>query len=276
MTSTSLFKNKRFPLIGVVHLPALPGDPRASQTQSYQDVYEFALRDARRLIEGGISGIIVENFGSSPFHKGSQGHRIPPHQLAAMTVVCQEIRRLDPRCILGVNCLRNDAYSALGIAAATQAHFIRVNVHTSAYMTDQGIIEGEAPLTLNYRNQVNRNLEIFADILVKHATPLAPLSLEQTAQDTYKRGGANALIVSGHSTGSTVDEERLQRLRSSLPDVPLWIGSGLNETSLEMCMRYATGAIVGTALKEGGDVHAPVDVNRVKALVEQVNHFLHS
>ena len=131
MHTSSLFSQHSFPLIGVVHLPALPGDPGASTDTRYKEVYDFALRDAQALIEGGVAGIIVENFGSSPFYKGTHGHRIPPHQLAAMTVVCREIKTAFPSCILGVNCLRNDAYSAIGIAGATQANFIRVNVHTS-------------------------------------------------------------------------------------------------------------------------------------------------
>ena len=43
-----------------------------------------------------------------------------------------------------LRCLRNDAKSALAIAAAANLDFIRVNVHTGAYLTDQGLIEGEA------------------------------------------------------------------------------------------------------------------------------------
>ena len=113
LSLSTLFRSERFPLIGVIHLPALPGDPVAPVERTYQEVYDFALRDAHALINGGVSGLIVENFGSSPFYKGTQGHRIPPHQLAAMTIVCNEIKKRYPHCILGVNCLRNDAYSCL-------------------------------------------------------------------------------------------------------------------------------------------------------------------
>ena len=49
---------------------------------------------------------------------------------------------------VGVNVLSNDAASALAIAAATDARFIRVNVHTGSMNTDQGPIHGRAHETL--------------------------------------------------------------------------------------------------------------------------------
>ncbi len=75
-----------------------------------------------------------------------------------------------------MNVLRNDALAALGVAVAAGADFIRVNVHTGAMLTDQGIIQGEADQTLRMRRYLNaERIQIFADVLVKHAVPLGPL-----------------------------------------------------------------------------------------------------
>ena len=156
-------------LIGVIHLPPMPGDPKACADTSFNQVVDFAMRDVDALVAGGVHGIIVENFGSAPFQRGDATSRLPPHQVALMA-------RVVGACVansgvpIGVNCLRNDAQSALGIAAATGAEFIRVNVHSGAYLTDQGIIEGEAWRTLRYRKELGvEHVAILADVLVKHA-----------------------------------------------------------------------------------------------------------
>lgn len=156
-------------IYGVVHVPALPGDALGT---SYAEAYTWAMRDMERLADGGVHGIVIENFGSVPFHKGDRSNPIPPHQVAALTVLAQACRENFPTLKLGINCLRNDARAALGVAAATGAHFIRVNVHTSAVVTDQGVIEGDAANTLSYRQSVGVDIKIFADILVKHAVPM--------------------------------------------------------------------------------------------------------
>lgn len=250
--------------IGVVHLSALPGDARAN-TSSFTPCYQKAIADAQALIDGGVDGIIVENFGSAPFNKGTKDDPAPAHQIAALSVVATQIRTLAPHIQLGINCLRNDALSALGIASAVGADFIRVNILSGTYVTDQGVIEGEAARVLAYRRQLHaEHIKIFADILVKHASPLAPLSAEQACLDTWKRGGADALIVSGTGTGAPVDASLLHKVQNAVNGgVPIYIGSGLNINNIQSLAPLASGAIVGTSLKEKGELSAPVSAQRV-------------
>lgn len=258
--------------IGVVHLPPLPGDARGG-ARSYQECYELAIADGRALLEGGVDGIIIENFGSAPFQKGDRGDPAPPHQVAALAVVARALLAESGSTHIGINCLRNDARAALGVAASVGAHFIRVNVLSGAYVTDQGLIEGEAASTLRYRRQLEApHLKIFADMLVKHASPLAPLTPRQAALDTWRRGGADALIVSGSGTGAPVNPSLLAEVQSAVNgEVPIYIGSGLSLDNLTELAPLASGAIVGTALKEGGALSAPVDVSRVRALRDALN-----
>ena len=253
-------------LIGVVHLPALPGDARAEL--SYQQCFDLALADARALIAGGVDGIIVENFGSAPFRKGTRADPAPPHQVATLALIAAEIRRLSSAVKIGVNCLRNDAVAALGVAAAASADLVRVNVLSGAYVTDQGVIEGEAADVLEYRRRLQApHIKIFADILVKHASPLSPLSPAQAALDTWKRGGADALIVSGTGTGAPVSASLLAEVQRAVEcQVPVYLGSGLTLELVDELAPLASGAIVGTALKEGGILSAPVSQDRVSAL----------
>jgi predicted TIM-barrel enzyme len=50
----------------------------------------------------------------------------------------------------------------------------------------------------------------------------------------------------------------------------VYVGSGVDESTVEHLLGVADGAIVGTALKHDGDVSAPVDPLRVRALVSVV------
>lgn len=236
-------------VFGMVHLGPLPGAPLF---ESMDAVLEAALADARAIAKGGCDGLVVENFGDRPFTKG----RVEAETVAAMTRAVCEIAR-EVRLPIGINVLRNDALSALGIAAATGAAFIRVNVHTGAMVTDQGIIEGEAYTTLRKRAALAPDVLIFADFLVKHATPLG----EPSPKDLRLRGLADALIVSGRETGAAADPARLAALREAVPDAPLIVGSGLTTSS----SFDADAAIVGTAIQVDGRVDAAAVERVVRA-----------
>jgi hypothetical protein len=260
-------------LVGVVHLPPLPGDPLAGPGTSFAHAEARALADAEALVEGGVDALVVENFGSAPFFKGTAGDRAPPHQVAALALVARALVARFGKPV-GVNCLRNDAPAALGAAAAAGASFARVNVHVGAMVTDQGLIEGEAAHTLRYRLALGaRDVALWADVLVKHAAPLAPLDAGQAARDCLERGLADALIVTGAATGEPVALERLRDVAEAARGrAPVWLGSGLTPESATTLAPLAQGAIVGTWFKRGGDVRAPVDVGRVRELVAAARH----
>ncbi|HUP48397.1 MAG TPA: BtpA/SgcQ family protein [Thermoanaerobaculia bacterium] len=229
-------------VFGMVHLLPLPGAPLFRG--SLDEVIEAALDDARALEEGGCDGMVVENFGDRPFFATS----VPPSTVATMARVVAEVRSV-VKLPTGVNVLRNDARAALAVAAATGAAFVRVNVHTGAMLTDQGVIEGAAAETLRLRASLAPEVAIFADHLVKHAVPLAPADPAQAAKDLRLRGLADALIVTGSETGAAADPGRLERLRDAV-DAPLLAGSGVDAGNAGS-FRAADGVIVGTSLKEG-------------------------
>src|SRR5690606_13240725 len=114
-------------------------------------------------------GLMLENFGDTPFYP----RRVAAHTVAAMTAIAVEVRR-QVDLPLGINVLRNDGLSALGIAAASGADFIRVNVLSGARVTDQGIVQGIAHDLLRERRWLGaESVKILADVNVKHSAPLA-------------------------------------------------------------------------------------------------------
>jgi membrane complex biogenesis BtpA family protein len=245
------------PVIGMLHLPPLPGSPSGG---TLQEALSRAQTDAETLTAAGVDGMIVENFGDAPFAK----ERVPPVTVAAMAVVCREIRR-DHNVPLGVNVLRNDAQAALSIAAITGCDFVRVNVHVGAVVADQGILEGRARETLLLRRALGSRALLFADVRVKHARPLGGDSdLVDEARETRERGLADALVLSGVATGRPADPADLRRVRAALPGTPVVAGSGVTPANLAEFWDVADGMIVGSALKAGGDARAPVDAARAR------------
>lgn len=251
-------------VVGMVHLRALPGAPRYEG--SLDAVVESALADARALEQGGVDAILVENFGDVPFHKDT----VPAATVAAMTRALAAIRA-HTACPLGVNVLRNDGLAALAIAAATNASFIRVNVYTGARLTDQGIVEGRAAEIVRERTRLAiEDVGIFADVAVKHSTPLADEPLERTIDDTLARGLADGIIVTGEATGAPCSRAYVERARAAAGHAPLWAGSGVSADTIGEIADLVDGVIVGTWIKRDGDVRAPVDLDRVRSLVGAV------
>jgi uncharacterized protein len=248
-------------LIGMVHLLPLPGSPRFSGKSD--QVIERAIADALALEEAGFGGLMVENFGDDPFFPDN----VPPVTIAGITTAVNAVQAA-VSIPVGVNVLRNDAIAALGIAAVTDAAFIRVNVLTGTMFTDQGVIQGKAAEVVRERLRLCPNTLILADVLVKHASPPPGLTIEQAGIDTSERGGADALIISGQGTGAEPDLEQAMRLRQAVPVAQILIGSGATPANLPLLARAANGAIVGTSLKVDGRAAGAVDASRASAMVE--------
>jgi membrane complex biogenesis BtpA family protein len=208
---------------------------------------------------------MVENFGDAPFFPD----RVPPETVAAMSLATHAVKAA-VRLPVGVNALRNDAAAALAIAGVVGASFVRVNVHTGAMWSDQGLLQGRAHETLRQRRALGAPVLILADALVKHAQPPAPVRIESVARDLIERGLAEGLVVSGEGTGMATDLEDVRRVKSVAGRIPVWVGSGITLDNVAHFLAIADGAIVGTAVKHDGNVLAPVDVARVRALVAAV------
>lgn len=246
------------PLIGVVHLLPLPGSPRCDGSMA--DVIKRATADTEAYVGSGVDGVIVENFGDYPFPPG----RSEPQTVAAMTAVLTRLRAGWPEMTFGVNVLRNDAVSAIAVAHATGARFVRVNVHTGVTVTDQGLIEGRADETLRFRRRIGaEDVLIFADINVKHGAAVWKRDVCVVARETIARGMADALIVTGAETGAPPDIREARLIKSAVR-APVLAGSGVAPDNVEEIMKDVDGVIVGTSLKRGGRTENQVDEEMVK------------
>ena len=252
-------------LIGMVHALPLPGSP--SYHPPTGSIVDRAVEDAVLIEESGFDAVLVENFGDAPFF----ADQVPPITVASLTLVVAAVRA-SVDIPVGVNVLRNDAGAALSIAAACDARFIRVNVLSSMMYTDQGPIVGQAARLSRLRAALNPDIEVLADLFVKHATPPPGLRIEDAAADLRNRGMADGIILSGRGTGLPADREMIRQVRRAVPGTRLLAGSGVTVESIASVLRTADGVIVGTAIKEEGDVRRPVDPARARALVQAARH----
>ena len=254
------------PIIGMVHLIPLPGAP-AYEGWSMDDVIEFAMRDARALVENGVNGLIVENMWDLPYYANG---RIPPEEIAAHAVAAREIAK-SFNVPVGITSIHNGGRVALGIAKAAGAKFIRVCLYTGAIIWDTGEIDhGNAADLMRLRKALYaEDIRFFADVYKKHAVMLSGINPEIHAiwTDFYL---ADAIIVTGRMTGFEPDVDIVKKVKGVVGETPVIIGSGLTAENAEKLLKYADGAIVGTYFKVKGITQNPVDPERVKKLMEVV------
>lgn len=244
----------------MLHVPALPGSP--FYQGNWKNLLEFVLQDAGTLQQGGVDGLFIENYGDLPFYP----EQVPHETVAHLAVIAREVVQ-KTGLPLGVNVLRNDPFSALAIAKAVGAQWVRVNILTGARLTDQGIVQGKAHDLLRYRKTIGATqVKIVADISVKSSYAISNRSLEAEVEETVLRSGADGLIVSGASTGKPVSPRVLQTVKKLSQGLPVWIGSGANSSNVKTLSRWADGFIVGSSLK--ATIEAPVESKRVEALVK--------
>ena len=266
-------------VIGVVHLPRLPSIYRYVDVNN---IIEYAVREARLLEELGYSGVIIENYGDSPYSKRVRD----PVTLCAMTTIVREVVKSSSLKV-GVNLLRNSGREAYSVAIASGARFIRVNALVETIVSDSGVIEPEAsrlkPLKINYPNT-----EIYADILVKHASSLrfslgileAESSIARksdTVEDYYRelieeyveRGGASALIVTGLKTSEPPPLRLLEATKKYSP-IPVLAGSGVTPENIKNILKLVDGVIVGSFIKVNGKAGNPTDPERARLLIAKI------
>jgi membrane complex biogenesis BtpA family protein len=252
-------------VIGMLHLAALPGSPGFSGEMS--SIRDHLLRDAELLVAGGVHSLMMENFGDVPFYPG----RVPVSVATQMTALVAEVRRRFPAVPLGINVLRNDGLTALAVAHASGADFIRVNVLCGARVADQGLLQGIAHDLLRDRMQLKADhIRIFADVDVKHSAALAQRPIADEVDDTIHRGLAGALVVSGAGTGKPTDLGKVKAVKAAAGKTPVYIGSGITAETIGNYLPFADGFIVGTAFKVDGVATAAVDPDRVSSFMRRV------
>ncbi len=250
-------------LVGMVHVGALPGTPRADR--SVAALAREAAREARTLVDAGFDAVLLENMHDVPYLRREVG----PEIVAAMTAVGAAVREVVD-VPLGVQILAGANRAALAVAQSVGAGFIRAEGFAFAAVADEGLLdEADAGPLLRYRRSIGaENVAVLADVKKKHSSHAitADVDLAETARAAAFLG-ADALIVTGTSTGRPTSPAEVETVAGAV-ELPVIVGSGARPEDAAALLAVADALIVGSWIKRDGHWSAPVDADRARRFVE--------
>lgn len=254
---SSLFTQTK-PIIGVIHVGALPGTPR--NTQSIAELITGARHEAHLYREAGVDAVAIENMHDVPYLRGEVG----PEIVAAMTAISSEVRS-EIDLPIGIQILAGANIEAMAVAHAAGLDFIRAEGYAYAHVADEGLIQASAAKLLRYRRMIGAtHVQVWADVKKKHAAHAitADVSLGETAE-TVEFMGADCVIVTGNVTGRPPTAADVKEAKSHCR-LPVMLGSGISSGNIAEFYGEADGFIVGSDFKVDGLWSNAVDPSRVQ------------
>jgi membrane complex biogenesis BtpA family protein len=260
-----MFKKPK-PVIGMVHLPPLPG---AVGYTGYpvSEIVDFALKDAATLVENGVDGLMVENMWNIPFAVGME---TSPEEMCAQAVAAAEVIK-SVSLPVGINVVHNGARVTLGIAIAAGAKFMRICLLTGAAVWDTGEFDHGCARELLSARKLNQaeHIKVFCDVDKKHSVRFPGIDLATHIEWTefYL---ADAMIISGRMTGDAPDLEKVKKAKELAKGRPILMGSGMTAENVGDFLKSADGCIVGFGMKDAGHPYRPVNPDKVKRFMDAV------
>jgi len=253
---SSLFPNPK-PVIGVIHVGALPGTPRSSLPVA--ELVASARAEAQIYRECGVDGVIIENMHDVPYMRGEVG----PEIVAAMTAIGSEVKS-ECRMPVGLQILAGANIEAMAVAHAAGLDFIRAEGYAYAHVADEGLIQASAAKLLRYRRMIGADrVQVWTDVKKKHSAHAitADVSLGETAE-TVEFMGADCVIVTGSVTGQAPKVSDIQEAKTYC-GLPVFLGSGISESNIDEFYTEADGFIIGSSFKVDGHWSNTIDPARV-------------
>lgn len=244
----------RFRLVGVIHLPPLPGAMNYDG-RSVFSMADAAAEDAALLASAGFTDVMIQDASDNP-----QDNFVSSATVAAVAVIGAGLRR-STDVSLGIVVGHNDGPSAVAISHAIDAQFIRVKVLTGVSAGPTGWIEGCAMKVAKMKRLLGSSVEVWAD--VHEATSLAALGdVTWAAAEAISFGGADKLIVTRDSGVANAIED-IERVKNAVGwGVDVLIGGRVTGESLDIAMNGADGAILGSVLKDSSGARIDAAVAR--------------
>ncbi|HKG12606.1 MAG TPA: BtpA/SgcQ family protein [Pyrinomonadaceae bacterium] len=258
----SPFDGRRKPLVGVIHVGALPGTPRSRACVG--ELTELAVREAAAYRDGGVDALMIENMHDVPYLRGSVG----PEVVSSMAVVGRAVKS-ESKLPVGVQILAGANVEAMAVAHAAGLDYVRVEAYTFAHVADEGLIESSAAELLRFRRKIGADgVRVWADVKKKHASHAitADVTLGETAAAVEFMSG-DAVIVSGNATGEPPRASDVREAKSHCR-LPVLLGSGVTVENVSEFYDTADGFIVGSYFKEGGLWSNTVERARVERLAD--------
>jgi uncharacterized protein len=243
------------PVIGMVHLGALPGAPLFDADAGIDGLVAGAAKDLAALQQAGFDAVMFGNENDRPYEL-----KVDTASTAAMACVIGRLRS-EISVPFGVNVLW-DPMSTMALAAATGAAFVR-EIMTGTYASDMGLWSPDAGKAIRYRDRLGRrDLAVLYNISAEFAYSLDRRGLADRARSAVFSSIPDAILVSGAITGEAAAISDLEAVRKALPGTPVLANTGVKHETVAEVLRVADGCIVGSSLKVDGNTWNPVDPER--------------
>ena len=251
------------PVIGMCHLNALPGDPGFDRKAGLAGTIDWARRDLAALQDGGVDAVMFSNEFSRPYLT-----RVQPITVASMGRIIGELLA-GIRIPFGVDVLW-DPYASLDLAMATGARFIR-EVFSGVYASDFGLWSLDCGDIIRHQHAIGaEGVKLLFNIVPEAARYLGERNVTEIARSTVFNLRPDGLCVSGLTAGVQTDLSILKQVKEAAGEVPVFANTGVRLENVAEQLSLADGAVIGTAFKEAGNTWNPVDVERVKAIMDEV------
>ena len=243
------------PVIGMVHLGALPGSPLYDRERGIAELVVAAGKDLAALQAAGFDAVMFGNENDRPYE-----FEVDRASTATMAYVIGQLR--DQITIpFGVNLLW-DPMSSIALAAATGADFVR-EIFTGTYASDMGPWTPDAGKAMRYRDRLGRgDLAMLYNLSAEFAYSLDRRPLSDRARSAVFSSIPDAVLISGQMTGEAVAISDLKAVKAALPGTPVLANTGVKHETVAEVLAVADGCIVGSSLKVDGDTWNAVDPER--------------
>lgn len=260
-----LFKVKK-PIIAMLHLKALPGDPDYKYGDTMEAVVDQARSDLYALQDGGVDGILFSNEFSLPYQRKMD--LVTP---AAMARVIGELMS-EIRVPYGVDCI-SDGLASIELAAAVDAKFIR-GTFCGVYVGDGGFYNNDISANLRRKAALHLdNLKMLYFLNPESDINLDTRKLSSIAKSLIFKAHPDGLCISASAAGQEVDSELIASVKSAAPDIVVLCNTGCRLDTIVKKLSESDAAVVGTAFKYDGNFYKAVDVNRVTEFMNKVKEY---
>ena len=251
------------PVIGMCHMQAMPGDPQYDAARGMAWVLDQARLEMLALQEGGVDAILFSNEFSLPYLT-----KVETITVASMAAVISELKR-EVRIPYGVNVLW-DPRASIDLAMATGAQFVR-EIFTGVYASDFGLWNTNVGEVIRHQYAIGAgHVRLLFNIVPESAVYLGGRQIAEIARSTVFNNKPDALCVSGLIAGAETSAQTLKMVKDAVPGTPVFANTGVRLDNVAEQLMVADGAVIGTAFKQEGHTWNPIDVDRVRAMMQRV------
>lgn len=251
------------PIIGMVHLPASPGQPQATAKPDIKSVITSVVADIKALQDGGIDGLLFCNESDLPYTTKLNS------EVGAWTTFLVGAVYDQIKIPYGVNLLW-DPIASIEAAAGCGASFVR-EVMCGSFVSEMGILAPDPAVVAQTRTRLKADhIALFTNIVPEFASAMEGRTVAQRAK-AAEYFGFDAILISGPVAGVAFSEEDLRSAKEAAKNTPVFANTGVNAQTVAKTLTMADGVISGSAMKIDGKTFNPVDPKRVVELVTAAN-----